>query len=76
MAEKLEKIMRDVLFLSKEQEKLREETLSLSRNSSMLKAMATKQQIIQDQLNQTIKQMIDLSKETFSVTPQIGKSYS
>ena len=74
MAEKLEKIMRDVLFLSKEQEKLREETLSLSRNSSMLKAMATKQQIIQDQLNQTIKQMIDLSKETFSVTPQIGKS--
>ena len=74
MAEKLEKIMRDVLFLSKEQEKLREETLSLSRNSSMLKAMATRQQIIQDQLNQTIKQMIDLSKETFSVTPQIGKS--
>ena len=29
MAEKLEKIMRDILFLSKEQEQLREETLSL-----------------------------------------------
>ena len=74
MAEKLEKIMRDILFLSKEQEKLREETLSLSRNSSMLKEMANKQQVIQDQLNQTINQMIDLSKETFSITPQIGKS--
>ena len=74
MAEKLEKIMRDILFLSKEQEQLREETLSLSRNSSMLKEMANKQQIIQDQLNQTINQMIDLSKETFSITPQIGKS--
>jgi len=74
MAGKLEKIMRDVLFLSKEQEQLREETLSLSRNSSLLKEMANKQQIIQDQLNQTIKQMIDLSKETFSITPQIGKS--
>ena len=74
MAKKLEKIMRDILFISKEQEKLREETLSLSRNSSMIKEMANKQQIIQDQLNQTIKQMIDLSKETFSITPQIGKS--
>tara|TARA_Y100001970_G_scaffold90730_1_gene114446 strand:- start:6840 stop:10256 length:3417 start_codon:yes stop_codon:yes gene_type:complete len=74
MAEKLEKIMRDVLFLSKKQEQLREETLSLSRNSSMLKEMANRQQIIQDQLNQTINQMIDLSKETFSITPQIGKS--
>ena len=50
MAKKLEKIMRDILFISKEQEKLREETLSLSRNSSMLKERATKQQIIQDQL--------------------------
>tara|TARA_Y100000741_G_scaffold345374_1_gene310754 strand:- start:392 stop:3808 length:3417 start_codon:yes stop_codon:yes gene_type:complete len=74
MAHKLEKIMRDILFLSKEQEQLREETLSLSRNSSMLKEMANKQQTIQDQLSQTINQMIDLSKETFSITPKIGKS--
>mgnify|MGYP001279152729 CR=1 FL=1 len=74
MAEKLEKIMRDILFLSKEQEQLRDQTLSLSRNSSILKEMASKQQVIQDQLNQTINQMIDLSKETFSITPQIGKS--
>ena len=74
MAKKLEKILRDILFISKKQEKIREETLSLSRNSSMLKDMANKQQIIQDQLNQTINQMIDLSKETFSITPQIGKS--
>ena len=74
MAEKLEKVMRDILFLSKKQEQLRQETMSLSRNSSMLKEMANKQQIIQDQLNNTINQMIDLSKETFSVTPQIGKS--
>ena len=71
MAEKLEKIMRDILFLSKKQEKLRIETLSLSRNSSQLKSMAYEQQIIQDQLNHTIKQMIDLSKETFSITHQI-----
>ena len=74
MAGKLEKIMRDILFLSKKQEQLREKTLSLSRNSSQLKGMAYKQQIIQDQLNQTVSQMITLSKETFSITPQIGKS--
>ncbi len=74
MAGKLEKIMRDILFLSKNQEQLRLKTLSLSKNSSQLKEMAYKQQIIQDQLNQTINQMVDLSKETFSITPQIGKS--
>ena len=74
MVKKLEKIMRDILFLSKKQEKLRIETISLSRNSSQLKSMAYEQQIIQDQLNHTIKQMIDLSKETFSITPQMGKS--
>ncbi len=74
MAGKLEKVMRNILFLSKKQEQLRKETLSLSRNSSRLKGMAYKQQIIQDQLNQTINQMIALSKETFSITPQIGKS--
>ena len=74
MAGKLEKIMRDVLFISKNQEELRRKTNSLSRNSSQLKEMAYRQQIIQDQLNQTINQMIALSKETFSITPQIGKS--
>ena len=74
MAGKLEKVMRDILFLSKKQEQLQKKTLSLSRNSSRLKEMAYKQQIIQDQLNQTINQMIALSKETFSITPQIGKS--
>jgi len=53
---------------------LRSETLSLSKNSSRLKMMAYEQQTIQDQLNQTINQMIDVSKETFSITPQMGKS--
>ena len=74
MAAKLEKIMRDFLFLSKKQENLKEKTSSLSRNSSRLKAMTYNQQLIQDQLRQTTKQMIELSKETFSITPEIGKA--
>ena len=74
MAAKLEKIMRDFLFLSKKQENLKEKTSSLSRNSSRLKAMTYNQQLIQDQLRQTTKQMIELSKETFSITPEIGKT--
>ncbi len=73
MAAKLEKIMRDYLFISKKQENLKERTSSLSRNSSQLKEMAYNQQLIQDQLRQTTKQMIELSKETFSITPEIGK---
>ena len=43
MAAKLEKIMRDYLFISKEQERLKEITSSLSRNSSQLKIMASNQ---------------------------------
>ena len=74
MAAKLEKIMRDYLFISKEQERLKESTSSLSRNSSQLKIMAYNQQLVQDQLRQTTKLMIELSKETFSVTPEIGKA--
>ena len=73
MATKLEKIMRDYLFISKKQENLKELTSTLSRNSSQLKVMAYNQQLIQDQLHQTTKQMIELSKETFSITPEIGK---
>ena len=60
MAAKLEKIMRDFLFLSKKQENLKEKTSSLSRNSSRLKALTYNQQLIQDQLRQTTKQMIEL----------------
>ena len=74
MAAKLEKIMRDFLFLSKKQENLKEKTSSLSRSSSRLKAMTYNQQLIQDQLRETTKQMIELSKETFSITPEIGKA--
>ena len=66
--------MRDILFLSKKQENLKEKTSSLSRNSSRLKAMTHNQQLIQDQLRQTTKQMTELSKETFSITPEIGKA--
>ena len=73
MATKLEKIMRDFLFISKKQENLKERTSALSRNSSQLKEMAYEQQLVQDQLRQTTKQMIELSKETFSITPEIGK---
>ena len=36
--------------------------------------MTYNQQLIQDQLRQTTKQMIELSKETFSITPEIGKA--
>ncbi|MFL3013693.1 MAG: hypothetical protein ACJZ19_03890 [Candidatus Neomarinimicrobiota bacterium] len=74
MATKLEKIMRDFLFLSKKQENLKEKTSLLSRNSSRLKNMAYNQQLIQDQLRQTTEQMAELSKETFSITPEIGKA--
>ena len=74
MAAKLEKIMRDILYLSKVQEHIKDATILLSRNSSQLKTMAYKQQLIQDQLRQATKRMVELSKETFSITPEIGRA--
>ena len=52
MAAKLEKIMRDYLFISKEQERLKESTSSLSRNSSQLKIMAYNKQLVQEVLEE------------------------
>jgi len=74
MARKLEKTMRDILVLSKKQESLRNETTRLSRNSSQVKTLAYQQQVIQNQLNQITKRMSILSKETFSITPEMGRN--
>ena len=74
MAVKLEKIMRDLLFLSKKQESLKQQTIGLSRNSSKLKDLAYQQQILQDQLKKITNQILNISKETFAITPQLSKT--
>ncbi len=74
MTEKFQEIMSDVLSLSKSQEDLRKETANTPRNSQRVKDLAGKQQILKDQLSQTMNSMMELSRETFAVTPEIGKA--
>ena len=73
MAKKFRSILRDVLTLSKSQESLREETAEMPRNSPRLGNLAVQQQMIQDQLTQTMKNTMDLSKETFLVSTEMGR---
>jgi len=73
MALKFQKIMKDLLELSKNQESLEKTTRSIPRNSQRLGEIAGKQQFIQDQLTKIVSELIELSKETFAVTPKIGQ---
>jgi len=73
MALKFHKIMKDLLELSKNQESIEKTTRSIPRNSQRLGEIAGKQQFIQDQLTKIVSELIELSKETFAVTPKIGQ---
>ena len=74
MVEKIQVIMTNALYLSSKEEKLKQKVNSASRNSPRLRRFATEQQLIQDQLKSLIEQMMSLSKETFAITPEIGRS--
>lgn len=73
MVSKFQNVLRDILNLSKNQEHLQNETSSIPTNSPRLGKMAGKQQTVQDQLHQIMEQLMELSRETFAVTPEIGR---
>ncbi|MDP7621977.1 MAG: hypothetical protein QGH27_08425, partial [SAR324 cluster bacterium] len=73
MVEKFQEIMSNVLSLSKSQEYLRKETSNTPRNSQRVKNLAGQQQTLKDQLSQIMTTMMELSRETFAVTPEMGK---
>ena len=73
MAQKFEKLMQNMLYLSSQEENLKSDVERTYRNSPRLKELAAKQQVLQDQLQSITSQMITLSKETFAITPEIGK---
>ena len=69
MIEKFQGLMQDMLYLSSEEEKLRNDVTQSSRNSPRLRELASRQQLLQDQLQSITKQMMELSNETFAITP-------
>ena len=74
MTEKFQALMQDMLYLSSQEEQLRSEVKSASRNSPRLREFAARQQVLQDQLQSIMNQMMELSRETFAITPDIGRS--
>ena len=73
MAKKFRGILKDLLSISKSQESLQKETSEIPANSPRQNDLANKQQVLQDQLIQTMNKAMDLSKETFLVTPEMGQ---
>jgi len=63
-----------MLYLSSQEESLKSDVSSSSRNSPKLREFAYRQQLLQDQLKSITSKMIELSKETFSITPKMGRS--
>ncbi len=74
MAEHFRSILRKTLTISKEQERLQDETADLPRNSPRLREKAVEQQLLKDKLTQLIGEMMELSHQTFAVSPEMGKA--
>ena len=74
MAKKFRTILRDVLSISKSQELLRSESENIPSNSPRKNDLASEQQLLQDQLYKTMGKTMNLSKETFLVTSDMGQS--
>lgn len=73
MTEKFEEIIQDVLYLSAKEEHLNNGLKNITSRSPRIKFFASQQQLIQDQLRSVTSKMINLSKETFAITPAIGR---
>ena len=74
MTRKFQALIQDILYLSSQEEKLKSDVKSSSRNSPRLREFASRQQLLQDQLQSITNKMLELSKETFSITPSIGRA--
>ncbi|MFQ6605114.1 MAG: DUF4175 family protein [Fidelibacterota bacterium] len=73
MAQEFQHILRNVLSVSKDQEALGNTTRTIPRTSPRLHQLASQQQTIRDQLTHIMSSLMELSRQTFAVTPDMGK---
>ncbi|RMF68391.1 MAG: hypothetical protein D6743_03410, partial [Calditrichaeota bacterium] len=64
----------DLLDLSKRQERLMKSTRGTDRNSPEMNELADKQEDLLSGLSRIASQLTELSKETFFVTPEMGRA--
>ena len=74
MLRKLLALIQNLLYISKQQEKLISETQNLRSRSPKLIDSALKQDRILRQNQQLMNQLVELSKETFHISPQIAST--
>ncbi|MBN1350969.1 hypothetical protein JXJ21_16230 [candidate division KSB1 bacterium] len=70
----LQRLTRDLLSLSMEQESLMGKADNLHQNSNQYNKLAEKQQNLLGGLERTAENLMSLSQKTFFVTPEIGKA--
>ncbi len=69
----LRKAMQDLLQISQKQEQLKNQSRSLDPNSQQFREMAQEQQNIQNDLNNVANALMELSQQSFVVSPEMGK---
>ncbi|UCD36702.1 MAG: hypothetical protein JSW54_07600 [Fidelibacterota bacterium] len=74
MLAQFHRIMNGVLTTSKQQEEMTRETEGLSRNSPRVRQAAASQHLLLKSLSQLIEQMIALSRQSFHITPEMGRT--
>jgi hypothetical protein len=71
---KMQKTAQDLLYLSADQEELMNETARFSDYSSGYREMILREQNMMEKMNGTMKAIIDLSHETFFISPEISRA--
>ncbi len=74
MLARFQKVLNGVLTLSSRQEKLFFETENLHRSSPRVKSTAERQHAIMQSHIKVIEQLMALSRQTFAITPEIGRA--
>ena len=67
------KVLDDLITLSKEQEKLKNNTEQINNNTEELQKNSREQYELQDNLDKVLQNMSSLSQKTFAITPEMGK---
>lgn len=76
LAEEMQKTLQDMLATSFEQENLANRSKQLTAASSHIKQVARKQSQLRESTNQVVKQLIDISRKTFFLSPKMSQIMS
>jgi len=68
------KVLNDLIYVSKEQEKLKNTTEQFPNGSQQVKDMADDQVKVSNNLNRILERVNKMSQKSFAITPEMGKS--